>query len=171
MTNNIRHAILGPGDCRRRYKSPSLSDPHRPRARSACSVRRGCDPSPAVLTELTNESTPATVRSWLANTPEWLRVQVPRETLRHLLNVIGDGEREAIALAVEVGADALLMDDRDARRHAEALKCQVIGTLRVLADASEHGFAELQVALDRLRSTNFRADNRLFDQILSRSRK
>jgi predicted nucleic acid-binding protein len=125
---------------------------------------------PAVLAELTNESTPATVRSWLANKPEWLRVQAPRGTLSELRNVIGDGEREAIALAVEVGADALLMDDRDGRRHAEALNCQVLGTLRVLADAAEHGFADLRAALDRLQSTNFRADGRLIDQILNRTK-
>jgi len=123
---------------------------------------------PAVLTELTNERTPQVVRTWLANRPEWLRVQAPREALPKLNGEIDDGEREAIA--VEVRADALLMDDRDGRRRAEALNCPVLGTLRVLADAAEHGFADLPVALDRLRSTNFRADNGLIEQILSRAR-
>lgn len=125
---------------------------------------------PAVLTELTNERTPQEVRKWLANRPEWLRVQAPRETLPQLQGGIDEGEREAIALAVEVKADALLMDDRDGRRHAVALHCPVLGTLRVLADAAEHGFADLPAALDRLRSTNFRADSRLLEQILNRAR-
>ena len=44
-----------------------------------------------------------------------------------LRGVIDDGEREAIALAVEVRADALLMDDRDGRREAKALNCPVLG--------------------------------------------
>jgi predicted nucleic acid-binding protein len=123
---------------------------------------------PAVLRELANERTPAAVRAWLSNRPEWLRVQAPREPFLQLRDAIDDGEREAIALAVEVRADALLMDDRDGRRHAEALHCAVLGTLRVLADAAEHGFADLPSALDRLRSTNFRADPRLIEQILNR---
>lgn len=55
---------------------------------------------PAVLTELTNEWTPSEVRTWLANGPEWLRVQAPREALPQLKGEIDDGEREAIALAI-----------------------------------------------------------------------
>ena len=125
---------------------------------------------PAVLTELTNERTPQEVRAWLANRPEWLRVQAPRETLPQLRGQIDDGEREAIALAVEVGADALLIDDRDGRRHAQALNCPVTGTLGVLADAADRGLADLPVALERLRLTNFRADGRLIDEILNRAR-
>ena len=125
---------------------------------------------PAVVAELTNERTPLDVRTWLANKPEWLRVQTPRETLPHLRGQIDDGEREAIALAVEVRADALLIDDRDGRRHAEALNCPVTGTLGVLADAAERGFADLRVVLERLRSTNFRVESRLIEQILKRTR-
>ena len=62
------------------------------------------------------------------------------------------------------------MDDRDGRREAEALNCHVLGTLRVLADAAEHGFADLAVALERLRTTNFRMDSRLVEEILNRTR-
>ena len=47
------------------------------------------------------------------------------------------------------------MDDRDARQEARTLGVPVMGTLRVLADASEHDFAELSMAFDRLRRTNF----------------
>lgn len=113
--------------------------------------------------------TPATVRTWLANRPDWLRVQSPREEVTALRNVLGDGEREAIALAVELAADALLMDDRDGRREAASRNCAVLGTLRVLADAAEHGLIDLRGALERLRSTNFRADNRLIHEILDRA--
>ena len=84
--------------------------------------------------------------------------------------MIDDGEREAIALAVEVRADALLMDDRDGRREAEVLNCPVLGTVRVLADAAQRGFADLQAALEGLRLTNFRVDGRLLEEILNRAR-
>jgi predicted nucleic acid-binding protein len=89
---------------------------------------------PVVVAELTNEQTPQEVRRWLADKPEWLRVQTPRETLPQLSGEIDEGEREAIALAVELRADALLIDDRHARRHAEALTCPAVGTLGVLAE-------------------------------------
>jgi hypothetical protein len=39
---------------------------------------------------------------------------------------------------------------------AASRKVPVLGTLRVLADAAERGFADLRVALDRLKGTNFR---------------
>lgn len=58
-------------------------------------------------------------------------------------------------MAAEISADAILMDDRDGRREAKKRNLAVLGTLRVLADAAEHGFMNLRVALDRLRQTHF----------------
>ena len=83
--------------------------------------------------------------------------------------VLGAGEREAIALAAELSADALLMDDRDARQEAKRLGVPVLGTLRVLVDASEHGLAHLPTAFDRLRGTNFRASEQLLRRLLEHS--
>lgn len=82
---------------------------------------------PAVLTELTNERTPSEVRTWLANRPEWLRVQGPREPLPQLHGEIDEGEREAIALAVEVKADALLTSSikRRGRRKRETSRSKL----------------------------------------------
>jgi len=96
-----------------------------------------------------------------------LQVQAPAKPLDAVRRDLGDGERDAIGLAVEVSADALLVDDRDARREAERLGLPVLGTLRVLADASEHGFADLTVAFARLRQTNFRASDQLLNQLLN----
>jgi predicted nucleic acid-binding protein len=70
---------------------------------------------PAVIAELNRERTPDLVRAWLAKSPDWLHVQAPREALTGLGNVLGDGERQAIALAVEMAADALLMSLRPLR--------------------------------------------------------
>jgi predicted nucleic acid-binding protein len=53
---------------------------------------------PAVIAELNRERTPDLVRAWLAKSPDWLHVQAPREALTGLRNVLGDGERQAIAL-------------------------------------------------------------------------
>ena len=124
---------------------------------------------PAVIAELTNERAPQAVRDWLARRPAWLRVATPLDTLPQLRGQIDDGEREAIALAAELGADALLIDDHRGRRAAEALRCVAVGTLGVLADAADRGLVELPLALERLRATNFRADSRLIEQILNRT--
>ena len=123
---------------------------------------------PAVVTELDREQTPDVVREWLSMRPAWLKVQAPQQSLSSLREQLGAGEREAIALAIELSADALLIDDRDGRREAEKRDLAVLGTLRVLADAAEHELADLRAAFNRLRLTNFRADERLMQQLLAR---
>ena len=121
---------------------------------------------PAVVTELTRDRTPNLVKKWFEDRQNWLRVQGPTHTSARVRQDLGEGEREAIELALEVAADALLVDDRDARHEAQRLGVAVLGTLRVLADASEHGFADLAVAFSRLRKTNFRASDQLLNQLL-----
>ena len=124
---------------------------------------------PAVVAELNQDRTPDPVRNWLAAAPEWLHVQTPIQGREDLRRGLGAGEREAIALAAELSADALLVDDRDARHEADKLGIPVLGTLRVLADAAEHGFGDLAVAFDRLRQTNFRASEHLLQRLLERA--
>ena len=51
---------------------------------------------------------------------------------------LGSGERSAIALAHEHGA-VLLVDDRAARRYAEAAGLRVVGTLGLLVQAKRRG--------------------------------
>lgn len=47
---------------------------------------------------------------------------------------LDEDECEALALAEEVGADLLLINDRQGRREAKRRNLRVIGTLGVLAD-------------------------------------
>jgi predicted nucleic acid-binding protein len=124
---------------------------------------------PAVIAELARERTPQIVKHWLSEKPDWLHVQAPQQTVGSTRLDLGEGERDAIELAVELAADALLVDDRDARREAQRLGVPVVGTLRILADGSEHGFADLRVAFARLRQTNFRASEHLLNQLLERA--
>ena len=121
-----------------------------------------------VMTELSHEQTPDIVQRWIANPPDWVRVQDPTRELVAVDQSLGAGERAAIALAQELAADALLIDERDGRREAERRGLPVLGTLRVLADAAEHGLADLPAAFDRLRQTNFRASEALLKTLLAR---
>jgi len=76
------------------------------------------------------------------------------------------GEREAITLALELGADLILIDERDGREAALACGLRVAGTLRVLADAAAIDAVDLAQAFAALRSTSFRADPRLMELLL-----
>jgi predicted nucleic acid-binding protein len=91
-----------------------------------------------VLVELAHSKAPQTVRQWASAPPEWVRVSTP--TRKIVLPVQLDaGELEAIALALELGADAILIDDRKGRRAAEALGINAVGTVPVLEFAADGG--------------------------------
>ena len=124
---------------------------------------------PAVIAELSHDHTPLAVREWITNAPEWLEVLNPREVVRSAVP-LGAGELEAIALAEELTADALLIDDWDGRQEALRRHLNVFGTLRVRADASEDGRVDLRKAVERLRGTNFRANEELFQWLLAREK-
>lgn len=62
------------------------------------------------------------------------------------------GEREAIALAEILRADALVIDEKMGRREAERRKLRVIGTVRVLDDAADLRLVDLPSALSRLQA-------------------
>jgi predicted nucleic acid-binding protein len=75
--------------------------------------------------------------------------------------------REAIALAVELGAGAILIDDRPARRLAEAAGLSMIGTLGLLLEAKRAGHSRtVRAELDKLLKTSFFLSPQLYDQLL-----
>jgi len=127
---------------------------------------------PAVAEELNHESTPDVVRLWLARRPNWLEIRRPTRALTLTPGMdLDQGEQEAIALAEEVAADLLLVDEWDARREAERRNLRVVGTLRVLADGAARGLADLEESFDRLRHTNFRVSPELLESLLKEFRR
>ena len=101
--------------------------------------------------------------------PNWLEVRAPTRPSSVLTSRgrLGDGEWEAIALAVELGAGAILIDDRPARRLAEAAGLNVIGTLGVLLEAKRAGHIKtVRAELDKLLETSFFLSQQLYDQLL-----
>jgi predicted nucleic acid-binding protein len=94
----------------------------------------------------------------IAVLPHWMEVRAPAGSPSMLTSRgrLGDGEWEAIALGVELGAGAILIDDRPARRLAEAAGLNVIGTLGLLLEAKRAGHIRtVRVELDRLLETSF----------------
>lgn len=118
---------------------------------------------PAVLAELSHPGTPAAVREWVSGRPSWLEVQQPKEPLR--LPRLDPGEIEAIALAAELAADVILIDEMAGRREAERQGLPVAGTLSVLDDADRQGLLVFEEAITALQSTSFRISRRVLEGI------
>jgi predicted nucleic acid-binding protein len=108
-----------------------------------------------VRDELLRPSAPQIVRVWIGKLPVWLEVRSPVSAPDTLLAKLDPGERDAILLAGELGADQLLVDDRQGRREAEKRGIPVMGTLGVLREASTLGLLDLRIAVKRLQTTNF----------------
>lgn len=81
---------------------------------------------------------------------------------------LGPGEREAVALAMELRADELILDDLPARRLAVSLGIPIIGTLGLLLRARKRGLIrEVRPLLEALRAQDFRMSERVFSGILA----
>jgi predicted nucleic acid-binding protein len=81
--------------------------------------------------------------------------------------IMDPGEAEASALYQEIGADLLIVDDKDARRIAEAYNINCIGTLAVLTDARDAGLVPaLKPLFEKLLAANRYFKKQLLNQIL-----
>jgi len=78
----------------------------------------------------------------------------------------GKGEREAIALAREVGATLLLIDDLRGRREATKAGLQITCTLGLLVAASQAGLCNLPDEVGKLREVGFFVADGLLDEML-----
>ncbi|HEX4227251.1 MAG TPA: DUF3368 domain-containing protein [Bryobacteraceae bacterium] len=108
-----------------------------------------------VLDELKHRAAPGVVQQWIAKPPAWLDIRVPRILPDPELAELDGGERDAILLAQELGANELIIDDMDGRREAQRRKLHFVGTLGVLRLAADKGLLDFKYAVERLRSTNF----------------
>ena len=101
---------------------------------------------------------------------KWIRVQKveDKRIVGLLLAELDKGEAEAIALAHEVGAGIILLDERDARRAAKRTNLRVLGTIGVLIWAKKVGKVEsLKEQLDALRDHgNFRFSQTIYESAL-----
>lgn len=101
---------------------------------------------------------------------EWITVQkVHAAEIVHLLRAeLDEGEAEAIALAREVRADVVLLDERDARRVAGRMGLKVLGTVGLLLWAKREGkIVSLREQLEALQGQGkFRISQRLYSRVL-----
>ena len=72
------------------------------------------------------------------------------------------GESAAIALASELGADLLLMDERPGRRIAEYMEIEVAGTVALLVKLTRAGKIEITEELNNLLRNDFWLSKKLY---------
>ena len=104
-------------------------------------------------------------RTWILRQP-LLQPVVPRARQAAL----GAGEREAISLAIQVKASAILLDDDPARKTATDLKLRVLGTAGILVLAKERSLIEsVKPCLDALIGHRFFLSRTIYELILDRA--
>lgn len=125
----------------------------------------------AVARELQNKRTPERVRQWAERLPSWAEIrEVVHSAFEYEASGLDRGEWEAIALAQEIHANLLLIDERAGTRVAREQGFTVTGTLGVLVEAARSGFVSIDEPLARLANTNFRRTDELFEQTKQRAR-
>jgi predicted nucleic acid-binding protein len=102
----------------------------------------------AVMQELSHPKTPEAVRAWVSSPPEWLTVQDPLQTDPGLK--LDPGEAAAIALAEELNADWVLLDERKGSRAAESRGLRVAGTLGIIEEAGAKDLLDYEHTRNRL---------------------
>lgn len=125
---------------------------------------------PAVQIELEQGDPPEPA---LRHITEWLEVAAPRDLAKveMFAHLVDQGEAEAIALALELSADLLLIDDGDGRSFARAQALRAQGLIGVILDAKRAGvLPAVRPELDRLRDlTTFRMSHRVYTDALRRA--
>ena len=101
----------------------------------------------------------------------WIAIVTPvdRALLKLLQRDLDDGESEVIALAIELDAKLLLLDESDARRIADLYSLSKTGIIGLLIRAKQAGYIEsLKPELDKLlHQGGFWIEKKLYDRALN----
>jgi len=122
----------------------------------------------AVRDELIHPGAPKKVKDWILKAWPWLEI-TPVAKVQPVRG-LHKGETEALQLALERKAAAVLMDDMDGRAAARRLGLLPIFTVAILERAAEKGLLDLPSAFVRLRQTSFFISEEILDAALERDR-
>ena len=104
--------------------------------------------------------------------PDWIKVKEPSDThYQKILEMdLDEGEASAIALSFEIDNSILILDDLKGRKIADKLNLRYSGTFGLILRAKQEGIiTSVKPILDKMRKTNFRFSEKLFDSILEQS--
>ena len=110
----------------------------------------------SVAKEAIHPNAPEALRNWIASQPPWLdQVPDPTDILLETSS-LGAGEASAISLAWNHRASALiLLDDRAARRLADAMGLRITGVGGILVAAARLEMLDFEASLAQLQQTSF----------------
>ena len=107
----------------------------------------------------------------IISTADWIRTKAVENQplVQSLRQDLDSGEAQAIALALEINADLLLMDERLGRDVAEYFGLGYTGLIGVLVDAKHNKLIrDIKTLLDDLRNkAGFRISDSLYQRVLS----
>lgn len=86
----------------------------------------------AVAEELRHAKTPPKIKAWMQGPPNWIEIRQADLSLFAPQCPLGRGETEAIALALELKADAILMDERAGSGQATRVGLLILPKLTIL---------------------------------------
>jgi predicted nucleic acid-binding protein len=101
--------------------------------------------------------------------PPWIEERSLQQPIDpRVPGTLGAGEREAIGLALEIGVFRIVLDDLRARRRAESLGLEVIGTLGILVLAKRHRLiSAMRPFAEALLDQGFFVSPSVFDEALT----
>lgn len=120
---------------------------------------------PGVMQELCHPAAPPIIAEWAKSPPTWVTIKSPT-SIPARFEHLDFGERQALALAKEIQADFILLDDKFARRFAAFESIKVKGTLGIVADAARAGLLPFRQTLEVLQRTTMRLDPQLAERII-----
>ena len=101
---------------------------------------------------------------------DWIRTEYPKNhsLITELLEELDLGESEAIALAIELKAKYLVIDEYKGRAIAEMKGVRIVGLLGVLIAAKKSGHLEaIRPLIEKIQSNGFRLNRGLIDKVLT----
>jgi predicted nucleic acid-binding protein len=126
-----------------------------------------------VQIEMQAKGAPTALQSWITHPPDWLEItphleaDYTQQPQLPQLRRLQAGEQAAIALALSLQADLLIVDDLDARRTAQDLGLSIVGMLGILGEAAKRDWIDFPNVLNRLlQETNFRLSPQLARDLL-----
>ncbi len=99
----------------------------------------------------------------------WIEVRTVESVPAELIRLIDYAECEVIALAEQIAADEVLIDERAARAVASARGLEVVGTAGLLVRAKDGGLlGAVAPVLEAMRSNGIRYSDRFLAELLRR---
>jgi predicted nucleic acid-binding protein len=102
------------------------------------------------------------------NSLNWVNVrQAHSQKILPLVTELGAGEREVLALGIEITNSLLVLDDALGRSYANLLKLNITGTLGIILRGKQEGYlSKVEPILDQLNALQFRLSSSTREAVL-----